>query len=154
MEKLPYEKRLGTVLVAVGLGVLLFGLYQAYIFTVNPPAGQYFFVTFSGAVNGSLNGRFIEAFSFLLVEYLVGASILRAGWNLITPKAETIQVRVKPRSLQVEDASPAEISSPAPATASPSPSPSVPSAGLSFQEPTRAAASAAPWAEESRPPSA
>jgi len=37
-----------------------------------------------------------------LILYLVGASILKAGWNLITPKAETISVRVKPKSLQVE----------------------------------------------------
>jgi len=54
---------------------------------------------------------------FLGIEYLVGASILKAGWNLITPKAETIQVRVKPRSLQVE---PVGFSVPPTSTSSPS----------------------------------
>ncbi|MFH0815376.1 MAG: PKD domain-containing protein [Methanobacteriota archaeon] len=37
-----------------------------------------------------------------IVLYLIGASILKAGWNLITPKAETISVRVKPKHLQLE----------------------------------------------------
>lgn len=57
-----------------------------------------------GGVSGML--KTTETFVFLIVEYLVGASILKAGWNLITPKAETIQVRVKPRSLQVEPVEP------------------------------------------------
>jgi PKD repeat protein len=37
-----------------------------------------------------------------IILFLIGASILKAGWNLITPKAETISVRVKPKHLQVE----------------------------------------------------
>jgi PKD repeat protein len=57
-----------------------------------------------GGISGLLKTS--ETFIFLIVEYLVGASILKAGWNLITPKAETIQVRVKPRSLQVEPVEP------------------------------------------------
>jgi hypothetical protein len=110
MER-AYERSLGTALVAIGLGLLLFGFVQAYDYTVHPPTGTYNVVTFGGqggggggggSVNGSFNGRFLEAFTFLGIEYLVGASILRAGWNLITPKAETISVRVKPRSLQLE----------------------------------------------------
>jgi len=98
---------LGTALVAVGLGLLLFGFVQAYDYTQHPPSGNYTIFSFGGAsggggVNGSFNGRFVEAFTFLGIEYLAGAAILKAGWNLVTPKAETLSVRVKPRSLQVE----------------------------------------------------
>jgi hypothetical protein len=59
-----------------------------------------------GKLGGSLSGiaSIAESFILLLVMWMVGASILKAGWNLITPKAETIQVRVKPKSLQVEAA--------------------------------------------------
>jgi len=104
-----FEKSVGTALVAVGVGLLLFGFVQAYGFVEHPPTGNYPIFNLGGgggnqSVNGTFNGRFVEAFSFLGIEYLVGASILRAGWNLITPKAETIAVRVKPRSLQVEPA--------------------------------------------------
>jgi hypothetical protein len=45
-----------------------------------------------------------ETFVLLVVIVMVGGAILRAGWNLITPKAETIQVRVKPKSLAIEGA--------------------------------------------------
>lgn len=66
--------------------------------------------TLSGFVNSA------ELFVLLAVVLIAGGSILRAGWNLITPKAETIQVRVKPRSLQVE---PVGVSAPtAPSTES------------------------------------
>ena len=108
MER-QYERILGTALVAIGLALLLFGFLQAYQYTIHPPSGTYNVVTFggggpggNGSVNGSFNGRFVEAFTFLGIEYLVGASILKAGWNLVTPKAETLSVRVKPRSLQIE----------------------------------------------------
>jgi len=110
MER-AYEKTLGTALVAIGLAVLLFGFYQAYNYTQNLPTKNYQIFQIGGSggnggnggnINGTFNGVFVATFSFLLVEYLVGASILKAGWNLVTPKAETIQVRVKPRSLQVE----------------------------------------------------
>ncbi len=102
-----YEKSIGTALLAIGLGILLFGFYQAYEYTQSPPSGTYNVVhATGGGGNGSFNitfnGRFLEAFTFLGIEYLVGASILKGGWNLITPKSETIQVRVKPKSLQVE----------------------------------------------------
>jgi hypothetical protein len=133
MER-AYDRSLGTALVAIGLGLLLFGFVQAYDYTVHPPSGTYTVVTFgggggggggNGSVNGSFNGRFLEAFTFLGIEYLVGASILRAGWNLITPKAETISVRVKPRSLQVEP------------VGSPTPSPPpVPTGGMPPTGPT------------------
>lgn len=55
-------------------------------------------------LGGSLSGvvSLAERFVLLTILWLVGASILKAGWNLITPKAETIQVRVKPRSLAIE----------------------------------------------------
>jgi PKD repeat protein len=70
--------------------------------------------SFLSPIFGGVSGLFktSETFVFLGIEYLVGAAILRAGWNLITPKAETIQVRVKPRDLQVE---PVESASPSPA---------------------------------------
>jgi hypothetical protein len=110
MER-AWEKSLGTALVAIGLGLLLYGFVQAYDYTVHPPTGSYTVVQFGGgggggSVNGTFNGRFVEAFAFLGIEYLIGASILRGGWNLITPKAETISVRVKPRSLQIEPVAP------------------------------------------------
>ncbi len=79
-----------------------------------------------GGVSGFF--RTTETFVFLGVEYLVGAAILRAGWNLITPKAETIQVRVKPRDLQVEPVEP-PVSRPAPYAAS-SVAPLAPSGGV------------------------
>jgi len=108
MER-AYERLLGTALVAVGLGLLLFAFVQAYDYTVHPPTGTYPIFNFggsggggNGSVNGTFNGRFLEAFTFLGIEYLAGASILKGGWNLVTPKAETLSVRVKPRSLQVE----------------------------------------------------
>ncbi|HYA58348.1 MAG TPA: hypothetical protein VEH57_07840 [Thermoplasmata archaeon] len=106
------EKSLGCALTAIGLAILLFGFYQAYHYTQSPPSGTYNVFQLggsgggggNGSINGSFNGRFLVTFMFLGIEYLVGASILKAGWNLITPKAETIQVRVKPKSLQVEPA--------------------------------------------------
>jgi len=107
-----YERLLGTALVAIGLGLLLYGFVQAYDYTVTPPSGTYNIVTggggagHNGSVNITFNGRFVEAFTFLGIEYLIGAAILKAGWNLVTPKAETISVRVKPRSLQAEPAPP------------------------------------------------
>ncbi|HLN51822.1 MAG TPA: hypothetical protein VK455_07200 [Thermoplasmata archaeon] len=130
MER-AYERTLGTVLVAVGMGILLFGFYQAYEYTQHPPTGNYNVFSLSGggsgnsSINGTFNGRFLEAFTFLGIEYLVGASILRGGWNLVTPKAETISVRVKPRSLQVEP-----VGYPAPPVAAPAPTPAfAPSSG-------------------------
>jgi len=105
-----YEKTLGTALVAIGLAILLFAFFQAYGYVQSPPSGQYKIFSLGGGgggsnggnISGSFNGIFLVTFMFLIVEYFVGASILKAGWNLVTPKAETIQVRVKPRSLQVE----------------------------------------------------
>ncbi len=124
MERV-WERGLGTALVAVGLGLLLFGFVQAYDYTLHPPSGTYNVFSLSGggggnsSINGTFNGRFLVTFTFLGIEYLVGASILKAGWNLVTPKAETISVRVKPRSLQVEPAdAPAAVSPPSPPPAS------------------------------------
>jgi hypothetical protein len=106
MER-AYERLIGTALVAIGLGLLLFGFYQAYEYTQTPPSGTYPIVNATGGNNSfniNFNGRFLEAFTFVGIEYLVGASVLKGGWNLITPKAETISVRVKPKDLQVEPA--------------------------------------------------
>jgi len=55
-----------------------------------------------------------EIFIVVFLEWMIGGSILKAGWNLITPKAETIQVRVKPRSLQVEPVEPPASQAPPP----------------------------------------
>lgn len=77
-----------------------------------------------GPVLGGVSGmvKTLESFVYLVVFWLVGGSILRAGWNLITPKAETISVRVRPRSLQLD---PGPAPGPAPA-AGPTPPPSAP----------------------------
>jgi PKD repeat protein len=70
-----------------------------------------------GPVLGGVAGlvKTVETFVLLVVFWLVGGSLLRGGWNLITPKAETISVRVKPRSLQVEPVA----STPTPPAAAP-----------------------------------
>jgi len=71
-------------------------------------------LNFGSTINVGL--KLSETFIVVILEWLIGGSILKAGWNLITPKAETIQVRVKPRSLQVEPVEPpaSSPSSPAP----------------------------------------
>lgn len=122
MER-SFERLLGTALVAVGVALLLFAFVQGYDYTKTPPSGTYNVVSFgggnsNGSVSGSFNGRFVEAFVFLGIEYLAGAAILRGGWNLVTPKAETISVRVKPRSLQVEPVPPPATGSPPPPSGS------------------------------------
>jgi hypothetical protein len=142
MER-AYEKSIGTALVAIGLGLLLFGFYQAYEYTQNPPSGTYNIVKAFGGNNSfniTFNGRFLEAFTFVGIEYLVGASVLKGGWNLITPKAETISVRVKPKSLQVEPSGPSAplASAPPPPSAPPvppAPPPPGPSGGTSGTPP-------------------
>lgn len=48
-------------------------------------------------------GIAIIIFGMYLVMFLVGAAILKAGWNLIKPKPESITVRVKPKHLQLEN---------------------------------------------------
>ena len=158
MER-EYEKRLGTALVAIGLALLLFGFFQAYTFIQHPPSGTYDIFNLGGGgpsgsgtnVSGTFNGIFLVTFMFLTIEYLVGASILKAGWNLITPKAETIQVRVKPRSLQVEPVSP-EAPTSAAAPAAPSLSAPGASSGPVLPVPPRVVVNASAWAEDSHPP--
>jgi hypothetical protein len=41
-------------------------------------------------------------FFMLLIICIAGGSILKAGWNLIRPRPETIRVRIKPKDLQAE----------------------------------------------------
>jgi len=41
-------------------------------------------------------------FFMLLIICIAGGSILKAGWNLIRPRPETIKVRIKPKDLQAE----------------------------------------------------
>ena len=147
MER-AYEQRLGTILVLVGVAILLFVLYQAWGYTINPPSGNYNIFTLNGGggggnggnVNGTLNGKFIATVTFLLVQALAGAFILKAGWNLISPKAETIQVRVKPKSLTVE---PVGYSIPPSPSAAPTPESSA-SAGSVEAPPSSPASPASP----------
>ena len=44
----------------------------------------------------------VAVFAMLLIMWLVGASITKAGWNLVKPKTETIRVRIKPKHLEAE----------------------------------------------------
>ena len=44
----------------------------------------------------------IATFFMLLIMWLVGASITKAGWNLIRPRPETIRIRIKPKHLEAE----------------------------------------------------
>ncbi len=57
-----------------------------------------------GPIAGMLSGVVIAllVFAGLFTMWLVGASITKAGWNLIKPKPEMIRVRVKPKDLEVE----------------------------------------------------
>ena len=47
-------------------------------------------------------------FFMLIIMWLVGASITKAGWNLIRPRPETIRIRVKPKHLEAEPVYPAQ----------------------------------------------
>ncbi len=58
-----------------------------------------------------------------VVLFLVGGSITKAGWNLIRPRPETVQVRVKPRDLQVEPVGAAPMGQPAPPAPAAEPAP-------------------------------
>ncbi len=49
----------------------------------------------------------VATFMMLVVMSVIGGSITKAGWNLIRPRPETIRVRVKPKSLEVEPVEPA-----------------------------------------------
>jgi len=51
------------------------------------------FAALAGAVAG---------FLMLFIMWLVGASITKAGWNLLKPRPETIRVRIKPKHLEAE----------------------------------------------------
>ena len=44
----------------------------------------------------------ITTFFMLLIMWLIGASITKAGWNLIRPRPETIRIRIKPKHLEAE----------------------------------------------------
>lgn len=57
-----------------------------------------------GPVVGALSGVVIAllVFAGLFTMWLAGASITKAGWNLIKPKPEMVRVRVKPKDLEVE----------------------------------------------------
>ena len=60
--------------------------------------------TIFGPIVGALSGVVIAMLVFvgLFTMWLAGASITKAGWNLIKPKPEMIRVRVKPKDLEVE----------------------------------------------------
>ena len=63
------------------------------------------------------------AFLMMFIIWLVGASILKAGWNLIRPRPETIRVRIKPKDLQAEPVYPTTYAATPQAPASPQPPP-------------------------------
>jgi len=58
-------------------------------------------------------------FLMLLIVWLVGASITKAGWNLVRPRPETIRVRIKPKHLEAEP-----VEAPTPSAPPPPPPPS------------------------------
>lgn len=72
-------------------------------------------------------GLVILTIGLYIVVYLVGASLVKAGWNLIRPRPETIRIRLKPRQLEKALAVEAEASKseskPATAEAPPPPPP-------------------------------
>ena len=51
-------------------------------------------------------------FFMLLIMWLVGASITKAGWNLVRPRPETVRVRIKPRHIEAEPVEPQAIPPP------------------------------------------
>ncbi len=65
----------------------------------------------------------IVTFFMLFIIWLVGASITKAGWNLIRPRPETIRVRIKPKDLEVEPVHPTTYATPpaSPPSAQPPP---------------------------------
>jgi hypothetical protein len=67
-------------------------------------AGSFDVSAIFGPVLGVLSGVVIVllVFAGLFVMWLAGASITKAGWNLIKPKPAMIRVRVKPKDLEVE----------------------------------------------------
>jgi len=62
-------------------------------------------------------------FFMLIIMWLVGASITKAGWNLIRPRPETIRIRVKPKHLEAEPVYPAQVVALASEPPSPPPPP-------------------------------
>ncbi len=86
-------------------------------------------VTPGGSIGSILGGVFGTSLSgiahtseevvVLVLIWLVGGSFLKAGWNLITPKAETIQVRVKPKDLAIEGVGYSAMPQPGPAASRP-----------------------------------
>jgi len=78
------------------------------------------------------------AFLMLFVIWLVGASIVKAGWNLIRPRPETIRVRIKPKDIQVEPVYPTTYAAPPqvpPQEQMQAPPPYIPPQGPQMQPP-------------------
>jgi hypothetical protein len=110
MER-KYEIYLGTAVLALGIIILLFVFAQMLPVAQNPGEFVSDQVPGDGGISGGEDGVNVSFSPFVVsmvfavaytIMYLVGAAILKAGWNLITPKSETLSVRVKPKSLQVE----------------------------------------------------
>lgn len=59
-------------------------------------------------------------FLMLLIVWLVGASVTKAGWNMVRPRPETIRVRIKPKHIEAEPIEPAAQPSPPPPPPPPS----------------------------------
>lgn len=80
-----------------------------------------------GAVFGPVVGILVAVaavattFLMLIIMWLVGATITKAGWNLIRPRPETIRIRVKPKHLEAEPVYPPQGMPPASEPPSPPP---------------------------------
>lgn len=66
----------------------------------------------------------ILTFGMWVVGFLVGGSLVKAGWNLIRPRPETIRIRLRPQ--QYESGATAEVVPPASAAPPPSAPPAMP----------------------------
>jgi len=66
----------------------------------------------------------VLTFGMWVVGFLVGGSLVKAGWNLIRPRPETIRVRLKPQ--QLEHGATAEVIPPASAPPPPAAPPAAP----------------------------
>lgn len=62
-----------------------------------------------------LAAAFLVATLFLVM-FLVGAALIKAGWNLVKPGPSTIKMKIKPKRLEVEQAEPEPTYSSTPAS--------------------------------------
>ena len=145
-----YVNWLAPALVGVGLGLLLFAFFQAYYYAQNPPPGTYNIVTFGSPPSMAFNGRLIEAFTFVLVEFFVGATVFKAGLNLL-PKVTPTPSQAQPKPAAAARPSLSPSSAPAPAVASPAVAAAEASSASPAKPPIRAGVTAPLWSEDVPP---